>query len=120
MRSTSVLLLLLLVLLAACGQQVYRSEEGSMELSGVVQVVSAGSGSEGVILEADSAGEVFALLGERAEELAPLYGQHFLVRGLLLDSGEDPETAWFPIEGLRAIRVLDYTLLGAPEPGDPE
>ncbi|MBN1434880.1 hypothetical protein JW921_08980 [Candidatus Fermentibacterales bacterium] len=102
---------------AGCGQQVYRSGEGVVEVTGVIQVVGSGSGNEGVVLEEELSGEIYGLVGDPADELIDKYGQRFLVRGTVV-AADDARSAWFPMPGLHLIEVSDYALLGAPEPVD--
>jgi len=84
----------------------------TVRVVGIVQVLHAGTRSETVILTEDSTGEVFALMGELAYDLIPVYGMTTSVLGRFTEEGYSVR------EDLRKIHVLDYSFLGPDEPED--
>jgi uncharacterized membrane protein len=94
---------------AACGTESAPPDHATVVLTGVTQVLLAGTRSETIVLEVPETGEYFALVGDLARELVPLYGSEVAVTGVYTDEG------WSAREDLRKVLVLDYTVLGEPE-----
>jgi ABC-type glycerol-3-phosphate transport system substrate-binding protein len=94
---------------AGCGTESASPDHTTVVLTGVTQVLLAGTRSETVVLEVTETGEYFALVGDLARELVPLYGSEVAVTGVYTDEG------WSVREELRKVLVLDYTVLGEPE-----
>lgn len=88
----------------ACGASSSR-EDDTLRITGIVEVLHAGTRSETVILTEDSTGEVFALVGELAYEMIPRYGMTTAVTGRLTEEGYSVR------EDLPRIHVVDYSFL---------
>jgi hypothetical protein len=97
------------VLAAGCGTETSHAGGDTCTLTGVTQVLAAGTRSETVVLEVIDTGEYYALVGDLARELIPVYGTEVSVTGVLTDEG------WSVREDLQKIMVIDYTILGEPE-----
>ena len=100
---------ILLLFLQGCGTRGARQEGATVTVTGVTQVLSAGTRSETVGLEVTATGEYFALVGDVARELIAIYGSEVAVTGEFTSEG------WSIREELPMILVIDYTVLGEPE-----
>lgn len=113
MRSAAYLVLTLMAFsLMSCGtasSSEYTTGE-MIRVSGIVQVLYAGTRSETVILTDDVTGEVFALVGDLAYDIIPDYGLITIVTGRLTDDGYSVR------EDLRKIYITDYSFVGPEEP----
>ena len=93
---------------AACGTT--DTSQGSpdtdtIRVTGIVEVLYAGTRSETVIISDSSTGEVFALVGENAYEIIADYAREVSVLGRLTDEGYSAR------EDLRKLYVLDYAVV---------
>jgi len=105
---------LLFLSVLSCGtSSSYTGDTGeSIRVTGITQVLYAGTRSETVILTDDVTGEVFALVGDMASEIIPDYGLVTIVTGRLTLEGYSVR------EDLRMIGVTDYSFIGPEEPED--
>lgn len=106
----SVIAAVLLLITVSCGASTASAGDDTVRLTGIVQVLYAGTRSETVILTEDATGEVFALVGELAYDLVPEYGLTTTVLGRFTTEGYSVR------EDLRKVHVLDYSLDYAGEP----
>jgi hypothetical protein len=102
-------LLALAAILSGCGTGTSQREEQTVVLTGVTQVLQAGTRSETVVLEVTESGEFYALVGDLARELVAGYGTEVAVTGVPTEEG------WSVREDLQKILVIDYSILGEPE-----
>ena len=99
--------------LAGCGNTVVMEEPGdNIRVTGIVDVLHAGTRSETVILADEASGEVFALVGERAFDIVPEYGQMTAVIGKLTEEGYSVR------EDLQKIHVIDYSIISVEDLDD--
>ena len=105
--------LFLVLGLAGCGNTVVVEDPAdSIRVTGIVDVLHAGTRSETVILTDEATGEVFALVGDRAFDIVPEYGQMTAVLGRLTEEGYSVR------EDLRKVHVIDYSIIGVEEMED--
>ncbi len=97
--------------LFSCGTSSSRRDD-TVRITGIVEVLHAGTRSETVIITEDSTGEVFALVGELAYDMIPDYGMTTAVTGRLTEEGYSVR------EDLRKIHVIDYSFLSLDEGED--
>jgi len=100
--------LLFVTSFAGCGTT--EASQGSQDtddirVTGIVDVLHAGTRSETVIITDEASGEVFALVGEKAYDIVPEYGQITAVIGELTEEGFSVR------EDLRKIGVADYSII---------
>ena len=103
------LILPLVLLLSGCGTGSGVPGEEPVTMIGVTQVLFAGTMSETVVLEVTVTGEYYALVGDMARELIPIYGSEVAITGMFTEEG------WSAREELQKILVIDYSVLGEPE-----
>ncbi len=109
----SAVLLMIALCLAGCGTTTSSEEpDDTLRLVGIVDVLHAGTRSETVIITDEESGEVFALVGEKAFDIVPEYGQLTAVIGRLTDEGYSVR------EELQKIYVTDYSIIGAEDLDD--
>ena len=100
--------LLLAASFTGCGTTEASQESrdtNDIRVTGIVDVLHAGTRSETVIITDDASGEVFALVGEKAYDIVPEYGQLTAVIGKLTEEGYSVR------EDLRKICVADYSII---------
>lgn len=107
--------LLLATSFASCGTT--EASQGSQDtddirVTGIVDVLHAGTRSETVIITDEASGEVFALVGEKAYDIVPEYGQLTAVIGKLTEEGYSVR------EDLRKICVVDYSIISVEDLDD--
>ena len=117
MRSfiTQVSGLFLLVAFAGCGTvdtQHLQQETDIVSITGIVEVLAAGTRSESVIITDEASGEVFALVGEKAYDMVPEYGQLTAVRGRLTEEG------YCVRMDLQKVYVIDYSIISVEDMDD--
>jgi len=106
-------LLLITLCFAGCGTTGASSRyEDLVRVTGITEVLHAGTRSETVIITDDSTGEVFALVGELALDIVLEYGQQTSVTGRITQEGFSVR------EDLRKLNVTDYSIVGVEEPGN--
>lgn len=94
----------LIAIMVACGPS--RSiPENSLQLTGTTQVMAVGTRSETVVFEDYRTGERYALVGDLASELVPLYGLPVAVTAVPTEQGYsmDPD--------LQKLELIEYTVL---------
>jgi hypothetical protein len=96
----------IIVLAAACGTTQY-VDEGYVQYTGSTQVMAAGTRSETVIFEDFETGERYALVGDLASELVPIYGLPVLITVIPTEEGWsiDPE--------LPKLELIEYIMIGS-------
>ncbi|MCK5784938.1 MAG: hypothetical protein KAH54_00110 [Candidatus Sabulitectum sp.] len=98
---------------AGCGaSDSFEEPADTVRVTGIVDVLHAGTRSETVIITNDASGEVFALVGEKAFDIVPEYGQLTAVLGRLTEEGYSVR------EELRKIYVIDYSIIGPEDPDE--
>lgn len=110
--AVSAVLLLMALSLTGCGTTSSEEPDDIVRLTGIVDVLHAGTRSETVIITDDASGEVFALMGEKAFDIVPEYGQLTAVIGRLTDEGYSVR------EELQKIYVIDYSIIDVEELDD--
>ncbi len=109
----SAVLFMMALSLTGCGTTTSSEEpDDTMRLTGIVDVLHAGTRSETVVLTDEASGEVFALVGERAFDIVPEYGQLTAVIGRLTEEGYSVR------EDLQKVHVIDYSIIGVEEMDD--
>ena len=108
----SAVLFMMALSLTGCGTTTSSEEPDTMRLTGIVDVLHAGTRSETVILTDEESGEVFALVGERAFDIVPEYGQLTAVIGRLTEEGYSVR------DDLQKVHVIDYSIIGVEEMED--
>jgi hypothetical protein len=98
-----------LLVLAGCGTESSSPGHETIVLTGVTQVLFAGTRSETVVLAETATGDYYALVGDLARELVQVYGSEVAVTGVFTEEG------WSVREELQKVLVLDYSVLGEPE-----
>ena len=105
--------ILLMLGFTGCGTTRYSGEaDDSVRITGIVEVLHAGTRSETVIITDEASGEVFALVGEMAFDIVPEYGQ------LTAIVGKDTEEGYSVRGELRKIHVMDYSIISVEELDD--
>lgn len=93
-----------IAIMVSCGPS--RSiPENYLQLTGTTQVMAVGTRSETVVFEDFQTGERYALVGDLAGELVPLYGLPVSVIAVPTEKGYsmDPD--------LQKLELLEYTVL---------
>jgi hypothetical protein len=74
---------------AACGTDLDAGQEhpGTLEITGIVQILEQGTRSETVILEETLTGDRYSLVGDEARELTRMYGMIVTVTAVPTDEG---------------------------------
>ncbi len=105
--------ILTLLGVAGCGTTSSQLESvDTLRISGIVDVLHAGTRSETVILTDEASGEVYALVGEKAFDIVPEYGQLTAVIGRLTEEGYSVR------EELQKIYVTDYSIISVEDLDD--
>ncbi|GEM_PF-557666 len=105
----------LLAAIAGCGTtdtQQLQPETDTVSITGIVEVLAAGTRSESVIITDEASGEVFALVGEKAFDIVPEYGQLTAVRGRLTEEG------YCVRMDLQKVYVIDYSIISVEDMSD--
>lgn len=95
-----------------CGTTVERQSDDLVRVTGLIEVLLAGTRSETVILEDAETGDVYALVGEVAYELTGSYGCEAAI------TGKPTEEGWSVRDELPRLWVVEYTVLSSPEDSD--
>jgi len=105
---------LALMLTAACGTETSSGSghDETVRITGIVEVLHAGTRSETVIITEDATGDVYALVGDLAYDLIPDYGMTTAVLGRFTEEGYSVR------EDLRKVHVTDFSFVGQDEPDD--
>lgn len=115
MRSVPVISALIAMLFTgACGTgtSTTSGSEDTVRITGIVEVLHAGTRSETVILTENSTGKVYALVGDLAYDLVPDYGMNTSVLGRITEEGYSVR------EDLEKVFVIDYSFVDIDEPED--
>lgn len=98
--------LLLALCFAGCGTTSRSDEHGdTIGVTGIVEVLHAGTRSETVIITDAVSGEVFALVGEIAFDIIPEISRQTAVIGRLTEEGYSVR------EDLRKLYVIDFSAI---------
>ncbi|MCK5842643.1 MAG: hypothetical protein KAH31_10770 [Candidatus Sabulitectum sp.] len=111
--AVSAVLLMMALSLTGCGTTTTSEEhDDTVRLVGIVDVLHAGTRSETVIITDEESGDVFALVGEKAFDIVPEYGQLTAVIGRLTEEGYSVR------EELQKVHVIDYSIIGVEDLDD--
>jgi hypothetical protein len=100
----------ILLCLTGCGATVASDgSEDVIRVTGITEVLRAGTPAETVIITDDATGEVFALVGDMALDIIPVYGQQTSVIGRITEDGCSVR------EDLRKLNVNDFSITGGEE-----
>ncbi len=111
--AVSAVLFMMALSLTGCGTTTTSEEpDDTVRLVGIVDVLHAGTRSETVIITDEESGEVFALVGEKAFDIVPEYGQLTAVIGRLTDEGYSVRME------LQKVYVIDYSIIGVEDLDD--
>lgn len=94
----------LIALMISCGPS-QSIPENYLQLTGTTQVMAVGTRSETVVFEDFQTGERYALVGDLASELVPLYGLPVTVTVVPTEEG------WSMDPDLQKLELLEYTVL---------
>ncbi|MFO8183059.1 MAG: hypothetical protein R6U39_02675 [Candidatus Aegiribacteria sp.] len=92
-----------IIVMVACGPS-QSMPENYLQLTGTTQVMAVGTRSETVVFEDFKTGERYALVGDLASELVPLYGLPVTVTAVPTEEG------WSMDPDLRKLELLEYTV----------
>jgi len=104
--------LFVMLFFCSCSTTIERPGDDLVRVTGLIEVLLAGTRSETVILEDPETGDVYALVGEVASELTGSYGCEAAI------AGKPTEEGWSVRDELPRIRVVEYTILSSPEDSD--
>jgi len=97
---------------SGCGTTLERQNDDLVRVTGLIEVLLAGTRSETVILEDAETGDVYALVGEVAYELTGSYGCEAAI------TARPTEEGWSVRDELQKLWVVEYTVLSSPEDPD--
>jgi len=100
------------LIISGCGTTIERQNDDLVRVTGLIEVLLAGTRSETVILEDAETGDVYALVGDVAYELTGSYGCETAITALPTDEG------WSVRDELPRLWVVEYTVLSSPEDPD--
>jgi hypothetical protein len=101
-----------ILIFSGCGTTVEQQSDDLVRVTGLVEVLLAGTRSETVILEDAETGDVYALVGEVAYEFTESYGCEVAI------TAKPTEEGWSVRDELPKLWVVEYTVLSSPEDTD--